>query len=170
MRGFMIVVALGSAVIAVAVVAFPRLEQYLEDGFDHAGRVKVVDLSGASSQAMIEMPIGYVRRFLIAHPAASAPDSPADLQFRGRLSLEIDGEIIYSLAVDSATATACDWLDHLGHTASILDMGAPKPLDNIEAGTPCKVTVEMEELLERQSSIWLTYVYKPRDLKKQTKV
>jgi hypothetical protein len=63
--------ALISAVIAIAAVGAPRLIQYLEDGFDHTNHVKIVDLSGTLSQTNFKLPVGWMRRFVIGHPASS---------------------------------------------------------------------------------------------------
>ena len=44
-------------------------------------------------------------------------------------------------------------------------MNSPEILDKIEAGTLCKLTVNMTDLPNLESSVWLAYVYKPCELK-----
>jgi hypothetical protein len=83
--------------------------------------------------------------------------------------IEIDGKVVFLFQNSSETASQCNWLDHVDYTARILDMHSPKTLDKIEAGTLCKLTINMTDLPKLESSVWLAYVYKPRELKRQTK-
>ena len=65
MRKRILSMALLSAVNAIAAVSVLRLIQYLEDGFDHTNHGKIVDLSGTLSQTIFELPVGWMRRFVI---------------------------------------------------------------------------------------------------------
>lgn len=147
MRKRILSMALLSAVNAIAAVSVLRLIQYLEDGFDHTNHGKIVDLSGTLSQTIFELPVGWMRRFVI----------------------EIDGKKVFSFQSSSETASQCNWLDHVDYTVGILDINSPEILDKIEAGTLCKLTVNMTDLPNLESSVWLAYVYKPCELKRQTK-
>ncbi len=166
MKKLLLVLGGLSCALTIVISVYVRLEASFMDWTDRTNQLRIIDLSSSISHADFEMPIGSMRRFLISRSLSTQNEiDPVD-QFAGRLTVEVDGRSVYSVAIDSDSAQECDWLERKGHLAEILDMDSPDVLDTIKEGTKCRVSIELEAEPEVDRAIWLSYVYRNGDLKK----
>lgn len=163
-----LILLLGGVSLAAAITVrlFWQLEASLLDSVDWTSALRVLELRDLTSVAEFDMPVGQGRRFLISRPRPTQGEIEMGPGFDGRLTVELDGQTVYSVAIGSDSARKCDWLHRQGHLSEVLDMDAPGVLDKIPPGTRCRLLVDLDAEPKGEQAIWLSYVFRNRDLNK----
>lgn len=117
--------------------------------------LKVLDIEGGHAETSFSWPKGSYTSILVgfAHPTGD----DVDVRFKGTLTISAHGKVLCASPIDLMNSIPCNWLDKEGLSGFILNLSDDSGLHEIEAGTACEVSVDVEGVHGGPYSLWMTY-------------